>query len=275
MDVHALGSLLLGKAKKMGLVQVSGEILAIEKKDPGYRVVAGTEGSVQADKIVIAAGPFINTLANMLGIQFPVINTIQRKFIIPDPLNIIPRDMPFTIYADPQYLDWSEQESEFFSSDERYTWLLNEFPGGLHIKPDSDGIKLGWAFQTGNAEPQWETPSLEFFPQVVLKGASRFLPGLARYEVKIPSPMIEYAGYYTRTRENWPLIGPTRIADVYVIGALAGFGTMAACAAGKLCAAYVSGQTALPAYAPYFHPLRYQDETMRQAMAGLQADGQL
>ncbi len=40
------------------------------------------------------------------------------------------------------------------------------------------------------------------------------------------------------------------------IGALAGYGLMASLAAGELLAAHVGG-TALPAYAPYFHPDRY------------------
>ncbi len=49
----------------------------------------------------------------MLGIQFPVWNTLQRKFIIPDLKGIIPHNMPFTIYTDEQYLDWSEEELLF------------------------------------------------------------------------------------------------------------------------------------------------------------------
>lgn len=275
IDVYAMGSLLLREAKKQGLIQIAGEILAIENRDSRFRIVLDSKRTVHADKIVIATGPFINTIATMFGFQFPVLNTLQRKFIIPDPLKIIPGNMPFTIYADPQYLDWSEQETDFFGADEQYKWLLNEFPGGLHIKPDSGGIKLGWAFHTENVQPEWETPKLDFFPQVVLKGASRFIPELAQYENNIPSPLIEYAGYYTRTKENWPLIGPTGIPNIYVIGALSGYGTMSACAAGNLCAVYILNKTELPAYAAYFHPLRYQDNTMRQAMAKLKIDGQL
>jgi len=32
--------------------------------------------------------------------------------------------MPFTIFADPQYLDWSDEETELISSDLEYNWLL-------------------------------------------------------------------------------------------------------------------------------------------------------
>ena len=238
-------------------------------------MLLNSKKSIDADKVVIATGPFLNTIANMFGFQFPISNTLQRKFIIPDPNKVIPKNMPFTIYADTQYLDWSAEEVEFFKSDEKYSWLLDKFPGGLHIKPEKEGIKLGWAFQTEKSDPVWETPSFEFFPQVVLKGASRFIPELSSYEDNIPTPLIEYAGYYTRTMENWPLIGQTEVDNVYVVGALAGYGTMSACAAGKLCTDHIFDKDTLPEYAAYFHPSRYQNKEIIKVMNELDNDGQL
>lgn len=134
---------------------------------------------------------------------------------------------------------------------------------------------MGWAFQTKQIIPSWEIPAFDFFPQVVLKGASRFIPELAKYENNIPTPLIEYAGYYTRTKENWPLIGNTEVENVFVVGALAGYGTMSACAAGKLCSSYVLDKPELPAYAEYFHPLRYQNESIIAEMNKINSDGQL
>ncbi|MGB6268025.1 MAG: FAD-dependent oxidoreductase [Olleya sp.] len=275
IDVYDLGNLLLREAKKRGLKLLQGEILDIEKKYSGFKIILDSQKSINADKVVIAAGPFINHIAKMLDFQFPITNTLQRKFIIPDPDNIIPKNMPFTIYADSQYLEWSKEEVDFFNSEGKYKWLLNKFPGGLHIKPETEGIKLGWAFQTEQINPTWETPNFDFFPQAVLKGATRFIPELARYENNIPTPLIEYAGYYTRTNENWPLIGNTKLDNVFVIGALAGFGTMGACAAGKLCSSYVLNKSELPDYAIYFNPLRYQNETIKKKMSEINIDGQL
>ncbi len=275
IDVYAMGSLLLRESRKLGLEQITGEIRSIEKKGTRYQLLLDTQTKVHADKVIIATGPFINSIAAMLGFQFPVQNMLQHKFIIPDPLEIIPASMPFTIYADPQFLAWSPEETALFKSDKRYEWLLQEFPGGLHIKPDSGGIKMGWAFQRNPVEPQWEPPQMDLFPQVVLKGASRFIPGLARYENTIPSPVVAYAGYYTRTEENWPLIGPTGVDNVFVIGALSGFGTMAACAAGNLCAAYALDNPVLPAYAPFFHPMRYRQQEIVKVMEQVMLDGQL
>ncbi|MFK7936176.1 MAG: FAD-dependent oxidoreductase, partial [Saprospiraceae bacterium] len=197
-----------------------------------------------------------------------------RKFLIPDPKQIIPADMPFTIYADGQYLDWTAEEKAFFAADEELNWLTQPFPGAIHIKPESGRIKMGWAFSTASVKPQWEIPAAPYFPQVVLKGASRFIPALVAYAENIPTPLIEYGGYYTRTKENWPLVGPTEIENVFVVGALAGFGSMTACAVGELCALHIAGQE-LPDYAPYFHPNRYANPVMQRELATLDLDGQL
>ena len=63
--------------------------------------------------------------------------------------------------------------------------------------------------------------------------------------------------------------------NVFVVGALAGYGTMAACASGKLCASYVLNETEFPDYAKYFHPLRYQNKKIVEEMKVLNSDGQL
>lgn len=274
IDVYAMGSLLFREAKKKGATFIQSEIKAIHQNKHDFDLQLADE-LIKVDKLCIAAGPFINDIAAMLQLNFPIENRLQQKFILPDPQKIIPKNMPFTIYADAQYLDWSEEEAAFFASNNDYKWLLNEFPGGLHVKPTSEGVKLGWAFNTQAENPTWEPANMELFPQVVLKGASRFIPGLAAYENEIPTPIIRYGGYYTRTKENWPLIGPTKDANVFVIGALAGYGTMSACAAGELCAHYINKQEQLPSYAAYFHPLRYENDQMIQQMKALKVDGQL
>ena len=70
-------------------------------------------------------------------------------------------------------------------------------------------------------------------------------------------PLID-GGYYTQTPENRPLIGPGGVQGYYVNGAFAGFGLMAAEAAGELCAAHVLGRNTLPSYASAFVPARWR-----------------
>ncbi|MEZ4660117.1 MAG: hypothetical protein R2911_21375 [Caldilineaceae bacterium] len=69
---------------------------------------------------------------------------------------------------------------------------------------------------------------------------------------------MHYGGYYVKTPENLPLIGPLAVPGAFMMGALAGYGTMAGCAAGELCAAWVA-DGARPAYAQALSPARYAD----------------
>jgi len=50
------------------------------------------------------------------------------------------------------------------------------------------------------------------------------------------------------TEENWPLIGPMGPEGSYMNCAMSGFGTMAACASGSLCADWIV-EAELPSYA--------------------------
>ena len=276
LDVYALGSLLLKKARSRGVQLIQADIKALKPiKTGGYKVIISKQKALKTDQLVLCSGPFVAEHAKQLGFELPIYSVIQRKFVMPDPAGIIPRDMPFTIYADQQALNWTDEERELIQCDEQYLHLLLTYPAGLHIKPEgSQQIKLGWAYNTRPSSPRWEIPEDQEFREVVLHGASRFIPGLKQYVDQLtPGPITEFGGYYTRTAENLPIIG--KLDDgLYTIAALAGYGTMSACAAGELCADIV-GKDDLPAYAPYFAPQRYQDHDLMARINEISGDGQL
>ena len=272
-DVYALGSLMLKLARKNGVQFIQGEITDIKKNKENYQVSLGND-IYETQKLVLSGGPFTKMLAQFLDIKLPIYSISQRKFVIPDPANLIPRDMPFTIYADKQKLNWSDDELEMISSDEKYNYLLDEFPAGLHIKPEGQNqIKIGWAFNRKPESPKWDLADDPEFPDVVLRGATRFIPSLEQYLDVIPTPVVQFSGYYTRTKENLPLIGNLD-ENLFVVTALAGYGTMTACAAGELCTSYIN-QLDLPDYARYFAPARYDDEALMQEIKSVNSDGQL
>ena len=183
--------------------------------------------------------------------------------------------MPFTICADPITLNWNEEETQMLSADPTYRWLLEELPPGLHIKPESkDHIKLGWAFNRHAEQPEWEIPDDIEFPDIVIRGASHFIPGLRPYVDVMPTPLVQFSGYYTRTEENLPLIGPLEIPGLYTVAGLSGFGTMTGCAAGELCALHMEHED-LPSYARHFHPDRYTDAEIMHEINASNSDGQL
>ena len=161
----------------------------------------------------------------MLGVSLDVENILQQKIVMPDPLGAVPRDMPFTIFADPQKLQWTDEEAELLGSDPEFADLLEEFPAGVHIKPEGQSqARLGWAFNREKQAPRWDPMADDRFPEIVVRGASRFIPALGAYLDDVPGPIHHYAGYYTRTPENLPLIGPLGVDNAFVVSALAGYG---------------------------------------------------
>ena len=253
-----LGQHLLTAFGTAGGKRLQGEVTAIAS-DGRYQLEVSSESGAQkikADIVVNAAGPFVGRIARMLGCELPVKNVYQQKIAFEDHLGAVPRDMPFSIDLDAKRLGWSDEEQSLLSSDPELGWLADELPGGSHCRPDGGmngkWVKLGWAYNKQTVEPQEDLanePAIDpSFPEIVIRGTAAFIPAMQAYVTSPPTRFSHYGGYYTMTDENWPLIGPLDSRGAFVIGALSGFGSMAACAAGKLCAAYVLGD-ALPDYA--------------------------
>jgi glycine/D-amino acid oxidase-like deaminating enzyme len=96
------------------------------------------------------------------------------------------------------------------------------------------------------------------YAEIALRGMSTMVPALGAYVARGTRPRVD-GGYYIKTRENRPLIGPLAVEGAYLSGAYSGFGVMAACAGGELLAHHVM-EGALPDYAPAFLLSRYRDD---------------
>jgi len=261
---QVLGMHLLEEARARGVRFLSGRVNSVNVQ--GGRVqrvqvdLAGETVTVHAGAFVNAAGPFLKEVGQMVGVNLPVFCERHLKVAFADRLNVIPRQAPLLIWADPQFLPWTEEEREVLAMEEDTRWLLGEFPGGAHTRPEggpgSPMRLMLWAYDAAPVDPVVPVPVSPVFPEVVLRGLTTMLPGLRAYWERPPRPLID-GGYYTKTPENRPLIGPLPVEGAYVIGALSGFGLMAACAAGELLAAHVAGDT-LPPYAPSFLLSRYE-----------------
>ena len=92
------------------------------------------------------------------------------------------------------------------------------------------------------------------------------VPALEPYLDRLPEPYVD-GGYYTKTPENRPLIGPCGPDGFVVVGALSGYGIMAAPAAGDLAAAHVVSGDHSP-LATAFLPGRYRDPGYLAAFEG-------
>ncbi|MEJ2067814.1 MAG: FAD-dependent oxidoreductase, partial [Deltaproteobacteria bacterium] len=174
-------------------------------------------------------------------------------------------------------LAWSEDERQTLSRSPETRWLLDPFPPGVHAKPeggsDSTMLLLLWTSDTKRVEPSFPLDIDPRYPEITLRGVSTMIPGMKRYLARGPKPLVD-GGYYTKTEENRPLLGPLPVEGAFVMGALSGFGIMAGCAAGELLAAHVMGEP-LPHYAPAFLLERYQDPEYLELLKHWPATGQL
>jgi glycine/D-amino acid oxidase-like deaminating enzyme len=206
-----------------------------------------------------------------------VFSELHIKIAFNDHLGVVPRKTPLVIWADPTTVPWSEEEREILAESDELRYLLEPLPAGVHTRPEggpqSDVILILWTYHTPAVEPVFPFKVDEFYPEIALRGLSVMIPGLAQYFQRAPRPFVD-GGYYTKTRENRPLIGPLPVEGAYVIGGLSGFGQMAACAAGELLAAYLTGSV-LPHYAPAFSLARYEDPEYQRLLENWRDTGQL
>ena len=158
----------------------------------------------------------------------------------------------------------------------RRSGLTETFPAGVHGRPvgAGDQVLMYWTYDcVPQDEPTFPLDWDPYLPEITLRGMAVLVPGLERYFDPMPKPYVD-GGYYTKTEENRPLIGPLDVPGSFVCSAFSGFGIMASCASGELLAQHVTGGT-LPSYAPAFVPQRYKDPEYRELLKNWDSSGQL
>jgi glycine/D-amino acid oxidase-like deaminating enzyme len=282
LSAQQLGMLLLEQAREHGARLLQGRVEGVQVRGGQVRGVrVATESGSQTlatETLVNAAGPFARQVGHMLGVDLPISCELHAKVSFTDSQGVLPRYAPLYYWADPQLLPWSDEEHALLAETEDTHWLLQPFPPGPHGVPEgSAGSQVQlvlWTYDVKTMEPVLPLPAFDpYYFEVVLRGLSRMVPGLRAYWSRLPRPVVD-GGYYAKTQENRPLIGPLPIGGAYMIAALSGFGIMAACAAGELLAAHVAGSE-LPDYAPWFLVERYDDPEYRKLLDGWDASGQL
>jgi len=148
----------------------------------------------------------------------------------------------------------------------------------FHVQPDSLNCGLFsprsfagiWTYDCPHVvDPVYPIAMDDKYGEIVFRGLVSLVPGLKTY---FTDPKYNWrdlvrvdTGYYCKTPENLPLIGPSgKVQGLFVCGALSGIGIMSSQAAGELAANSVANfvckeQTPLPTYASNFSPSRYTD----------------
>jgi sarcosine oxidase, subunit beta len=277
-----LGMHLLELARQAGAQLVPGRLAKVELA--GGRIVGvridgpGGSRSLATERLILAAGPLLPDAARLLGVTLPVFSEPHHKIAIEDALGVVPRDAPFLIWDDAQVLEWSAEERAALAADPGLRWMLEPFPPGVHtrpegVSPESRTLLVLWAYDSAAVDVVFPMPEPPHYTELVLRGMARMVPGFAGYLDRMPRAYVD-GGYYAKTRENRPLIGPLPVTGAFVSSAYSGFGIMASCAGGELVAAHVTG-SALPDYALAFALSRYDDPGYMERIAACRATGQI
>ena len=279
LSAQQLGMAMLEAARERGVKLLRGEVVGIDTDGERVRAVhverEGERRSLEATHVVLAAGPMQKALAKLIGVELPIVAERHHKVSFADTRSAVPRSAPMLIWLDAQHLPWSDDERAALAQDEDARWLLEGFPAGVHGRPDGASATIVLFNHHGDAvEPEFPLPEPPpHYAEIALRGMSTMVPALQAYGGKPSRPHVD-GGYYMKTRENRPLIGPLPVEGAYVSCAYSGFGVMASCASGELIARHITGG-ALPDYAGAFLLSRYQDPDYRALLERWGDGGQL
>jgi glycine/D-amino acid oxidase-like deaminating enzyme len=276
-----LGMYMLERAREKGARLAEGRVDGIDTAGGRVRAVriAGRDGhrTMATPRVVLAAGPFLPRAARLLGVELPLFAERHGKITFNDTLRVVPREAPLMIWTDPVRLAWSDEEREEIAVSPTHRYLLDEMPAGVHGRPEGAGdspvVLALWTYELDPVEPTFPIEFDGAYPEIVMRGMARMIPGLTRYLGRLPRCFVD-GGYYMKTRENRFLAGPLPVEGAYVLGALSGYGLMASNGAADLLADHITGSP-LPPYAPAFQLDRYDDPGYRALLERWGESGQL
>ncbi|MBL0938317.1 MAG: FAD-binding oxidoreductase [Gemmatimonadaceae bacterium] len=279
-----LGMQLLEEFRAAGGVLVEGRVEAVPQvggRVSGVRVaLAGGAGvEIACPVFVNAAGPHARQVGAMCGMDLPLFSEAHYKIAVEDVHGVVDRGTGLVILDDPVPLAWSDDERVELAADSDTAWLTKSLPAGIHLRPEGYGasktVLMLWDYHGDHRYdvPEFPLPEDPYYSEVVLRGMCALAPGLAPYVERLPHCYVD-GGYYTKTVENRPLIGPAGADGAYVCAAFSGFGLMAAPAAAELLAGQIVGR-GRPEYERAFLLSRYEDAEYREILGRWGGTGQL
>jgi sarcosine oxidase subunit beta len=188
--------------------------------------VTTTDGTVEAETVLIAAGPLSGPVGKLGGLELPLATVRRQKLILPD-VPQVPADAPMTI----------------------------DFETGAHWRPTGTGAHALWTAPAPAEPPMDDVPTSAAFAFGLLDPASDH--ALARivplWKDVWASSRLQWwlqAGQYTYTPDRRPLLGPTRIPGLAVNTGYSGHGIMGSIGGSRRAIDAITGKIA-PADNPF------------------------
>ena len=180
---------LLERAREHGAIFVPARLEGVEVRNGRVSAVRLRNGegatAVSTPHLVNAAGPFLPEVARMIGVRLPISHELHLKVSFRDCRREVARKAPLLIWTDPVFLPWSDEERTLLARSEETKHLLNEFPSGVHVRPEggpeSDVILILWTYDVRPVEPLLPFSFDPHYPEIALRGLAVMIPGLSAY----------------------------------------------------------------------------------------------
>ncbi|MEO6577327.1 MAG: FAD-dependent oxidoreductase [Candidatus Limnocylindria bacterium] len=194
------------------------------------RGVRTTSGHIEADAVIVAAGPFSARVAATAGVEIEIHPTRRQKLVVPE-LPAVPPDAPMTIEE--------ETAAHWRPAMHGCLALFTDPAAGFGGEPlDPVPIEHDWAFGLLDPEsPQALARVAPFWREVWANGA----------------PSVHWflqAGQYEYTPDRRPYLGPAGPEGLHLNAGYSGHGIMAGAGGSRLVVDLLTGR-ADPAANPY------------------------
>jgi sarcosine oxidase subunit beta len=202
------------------------------------RGVSTTRGDISCAAAVVAAGPFSRVVAQLAGVDLPLTFVRRHRMMMPQ-VPEVPPDAPMTI----------DEET------------------GAHWRPALQGANLMWTAPDVPAGPPLEdVPASDEFAFGLLDPASdhsvaRISPFWQRVWERNTEQWWLRAGQYSYSPDHRPLLGPTRVAGLYVNCGYSGHGIMGSAGGSRIVIDTVTGELA-----PDQNPFRLDREMVPRTL---------
>lgn len=201
VDPNSVVSGYISAAQRLGVhCLADAPVTGVQARKGKIEGVATPLGTIQADVVLNAAGPWAAEVGGLAGVELPI-TPVRRQWFTTTPLPELPADFPFVI----------------------------DFAQSLYFHTEGEGLLIGMS--NPQEAPGYDQRVDEDFELLNAEAAILRMPILER-----AGRASHAAGLYEVTPDAHPIFGPTPVDGFYVVAGFSGHGFMHGPIAGKLIA---------------------------------------
>lgn len=201
VDPNSVVSGYISAAQRLGVhCLADAPVTGVQAHKGKIEGVATPLGTIQADVVLNAAGPWAAEVGGLAGVELPI-TPVRRQWFTTTPLPELPADFPFVI----------------------------DFAQSLYFHTEGEGLLIGMS--NPQEAPGYDQRVDEDFELLNAEAAILRMPILER-----AGRASHAAGLYEVTPDAHPIFGPTPVDGFYVVAGFSGHGFMHGPIAGKLIA---------------------------------------